>query len=139
MDLQDGDGKQPVCGLQYLANKVFRLFLLEGLFTSFVGVASWVLMPPSITQTRGRGRGKGYFDEREEKILVNRLLRDDPSKGDMHNRQAVGPVRLWKSLKDFDLWPVYLLGLTTYIPPNPPQVSPQPLGKVHCTNYYRTI
>jgi hypothetical protein len=78
-------------------------------------------MPPSITQTSGRGRGKGYFTEHEEKILVNRLLRDDPSKGDMHNRQAVGPARLWKCLKDFDLWPLYLLGLTTYIPPNPSQ------------------
>lgn len=81
-------------------------------------------MPPSITQTRGRGRGKGYFTEREELILVNRLLRDDPSKGDMHNRQAVGPIRLWKCLKDFDLWPLYLLGLTTYIPVSP--YSPQP-------------
>ena len=52
--------------------------------------------------------------------MVNRLLRDDPSKGDMHNRQAVGLHRLWKCLKDFDLWPLYLIGLTNYIPPSPP-------------------
>ncbi|KIW49334.1 hypothetical protein, variant [Exophiala xenobiotica] len=98
------------------------LFLIEGVITGAVGVASWILMPASPCQTASRFRGrKGWFNEREEKILVNRLLRDDPSKGDMHNRQAVGLERLWKCLKDYDLWPLYLIGLTTYIPPNPPQ------------------
>lgn len=98
------------------------LFLLEGTFTFLIGLASWTLMPPSPSQTSGRLRGKsGWFNEREEKILVNRLLRDDPSKGDMHNRQAVSLSNLWKCIKDYDLWPLYLLGLTSYIPANPPQ------------------
>lgn len=97
------------------------LFVIEGSLTFCVGVASWGLMPASPSQTRGRLRGKnGWFNEHEEKILVNRLLRDDPSKGDMHNRQAVDPKRLWKTLKDYDLWPLYLIGLTAYIPPSPP-------------------
>lgn len=79
-------------------------------------------MPASICQTQGWLRGKnGWFDEREETILVNRILRDDPSKGDMNNRQAITLDRLWKCLKDYDLWPLYLVGLTTYIPPQPPQ------------------
>ncbi|KAF7193462.1 putative transporter [Pseudocercospora fuligena] len=96
------------------------LFLIEGCITACVGLASWGLMPASITQTKGWIRGKkGWFTEREEKILVNRLLRDDPSKGDMNNRQAVTLDRLWKCLKDYDLWPLYLVGLTTYVPPQP--------------------
>ncbi|EKG11832.1 hypothetical protein MPH_11328 [Macrophomina phaseolina MS6] len=96
-------------------------------------------MPPGPCQTAGRLRGKGWFNEHEEKILVNRILRDDPSKGDMHNRQGVNLQRLWKCLKDYDLWPLYIVGsltrkpaprmitnddqvgLTNYIPPNPPQ------------------
>ena len=79
-------------------------------------------MPASICQTKGWLRGKhGWFTEREEKILVNRLLRDDPSKGDMNNRQAVGLARLWSAIKDYDLWPLYLVGLANYIPPSPPQ------------------
>ena len=39
----------------------------------------------------------------------------------MNNRQAITWDRLWKCLKDYDLWPLYLVGLTTYIPPQPPQ------------------
>ncbi|KAH8597850.1 major facilitator superfamily domain-containing protein [Bisporella sp. PMI_857] len=97
------------------------LFLIEGIITCCIGVASWVMMPASPCQTKGRGRGEnGWFSEHEEKIMVNRLLRDDPSKGDMNNRQAVGLHGLWKSLTDFDLWPTYIIGLTAYIPPSPP-------------------
>jgi hypothetical protein len=93
------------------------LFLIEGIITASVGVASSGLMPASICQTAGWLRGKkSWLSEREEKILVNRLLRDDPSKGDMSNRQAVDLRRLWSAVKDFDLWPLYLVGLTNYIP-----------------------
>ena len=36
--------------------------------------------------------------------------------GDMHNRQAITPRRLWNAIRDVDLWPLYLLGLTIYVP-----------------------
>ena len=77
-------------------------------------------MPASPTQTAGWFRGKnGWFNEREEKIMVNRVLRDDPSKGGMHNRQAVTPKMLWEALKDYDMWIIYLVGLTWMIPNTP--------------------
>jgi hypothetical protein len=61
--------------------------LIEGTITFFIGVLSFGLMPPGACQTKHWFRGKnGWFDEHEEKILVNRILRDDPSKGDMNNR-----------------------------------------------------
>jgi len=63
------------------------LFLLEGIVTLIIGILSWGLMPPGPTQTKNWFRGKnGWFTDREEYIMVNRLLRDDPSKGDMNNR-----------------------------------------------------
>ncbi|KAI1417752.1 MFS general substrate transporter [Hypoxylon sp. FL1857] len=97
------------------------LFLIEGLLTTLIGIFSWGLMPPGPTQTRHWFRGKnGWFSEHEEFILVNRLLRDDPSKGDMNNRQAVGPMLLLKAVKDWEMWPLYIVGLTMYIPPAPP-------------------
>lgn len=77
-------------------------------------------MPAGPTQTKGGFRGKdGWFNEREEKIMVNRVLRDDPSKGSMHNRQALTPKMLWRALSDYDLWPIYLLGLVWGIPNTP--------------------
>lgn len=48
--------------------------------------------------------------------MVNRVIREDPSKSDMHNREALTPKMLWQSLKDFDIWPLYILGLTFQIP-----------------------
>lgn len=116
------------------------LFVLEGGVTAIVGILSWFYLPPSPCQTASRFRGKdGWFNEREERIMVNRILRDDPNKvgspdkspfadaefsltrtqGGMHNRQGLTPSLLWNALLDYDLWPVYLLGLTWSIPATP--------------------
>jgi hypothetical protein len=37
-------------------------------------------------------------------IIVNRVLRDDPWKSDMHNREGITMKTMWKALKDYDLW-----------------------------------
>ncbi|KAI1847153.1 hypothetical protein JX265_011829 [Neoarthrinium moseri] len=93
------------------------LFLIEGLITGSIGVLSYAVMAPGPTQTASWFRGKkGWFTEREEIIMVNRVIRDDPGKGTMHNRQPVGLKLIWMSLKDVDLWPLYLIGLTFNIP-----------------------
>lgn len=51
--------------------------------------------------------------------MVNRILRDDPSKGDMHNRQAISFRMFWDCIKDYHMWPIYLIGLSWLIPTNP--------------------
>lgn len=96
------------------------LFAIEGGLTTLIGIVAWFYLPPSPTQTASWFRGKnGWFTEHEEKIMVNRILRDDPSKGGMHNRQGLTLGLLWEALCDYDLWPVYLLGLTWCIPATP--------------------
>lgn len=96
------------------------LFALEGGLTTIIGLFAGIYLPPSPTQTAGWFRGRdGWFNEREEKIMVNRVLRDDPAKGGMHNRQGLTLTLLWEALCDYDLWPIYLLGITWTIPATP--------------------
>ena len=41
-----------------------------------------------------------------------RVLRDDPSKSDMHNRQGMTVKMIWHTLCDWRMWPLYILGMT---------------------------
>lgn len=84
----------------------YRLFLIEGLITLTVGVSAIFLMPSSAVATKTWFRPNGWFTDREVKIVVNRVLRDDPTKGDMHNREGITPKNLLRSLSDYDMWPV---------------------------------
>ncbi|KAK3672120.1 hypothetical protein LTR78_008091 [Recurvomyces mirabilis] len=96
------------------------LFALEGLLTGLIGVLAWFYLPSSPYTTASWFRGRnGWFSEREEKIIANRVLRDDPSKGDMHNRQALSLTMLWDCLSDYHMWSIYLLGLSWTIPNTP--------------------
>src|ERR1700753_851130 len=101
------------------------LFAIEGAIPGFIGVLTWLYLPASPTQTSRHGiKGalrpkKGWFTEREEYILVTRILLDDPGKATMHNRQGLSFRALWNSLTDYDMWPIYLIGLTWTIPMTP--------------------
>lgn len=85
------------------------MFYCRGCLTLIIGIATFFKMPPSPTQTKTWFRPKGWFTDREEVIAVSRILRDDPSKGDMHNREALTPRLLWKAILDYDLWPLYIM------------------------------
>lgn len=59
---------------------------------------------------------KGRYEQSSSK-LYNVRVPDLTLTADL---QGVGIRALWKSLGDFDLWPLYIIGLTAYIPPAPP-------------------
>lgn len=92
------------------------LFIIEGLITLIIGISAFYLMVPSAVQTKNKLHPKGWFNDREVKIVVNRVLRDDPSKGDMHNRQGLSVKMIAKAAWDYDLWPIYAIGFLAYIP-----------------------
>lgn len=98
------------------------LFLIEGLITLTIGLFAFPMMPPGPCETAGWFRGpNGWFTEREETIMVNRIIREDPSKSGMHNRKAITLKLLGQSIIDYDLWPLYLLGLNFETPMTTPQ------------------
>jgi MFS family permease len=86
------------------------LFAIEGGLTALIGILTWLYLPASPTQTARHGaKGalrpkKGWFTEREEYILVTRILLDDPGKATMHNRQGLSAKAIWEAVTDYDMW-----------------------------------
>jgi MFS family permease len=88
----------------------FWLFLLEGLLTVVIAVVSYLYLPASPTSTKSVLWRNGWFNEREETIMVNRILRDDPAKG----LTALKEPATWKDIKsawsDSSMWGLYFIG-----------------------------
>ncbi|WWC71813.1 uncharacterized protein I206_105772 [Kwoniella pini CBS 10737] len=86
------------------------LFLINGLITLVVGILSFFLLPPSVSQSKS-WQPKRYFTDDQVKIVVNRALRDDPTKSSMHNRQALPIKTIFRCMGDYQMYPLYLIGL----------------------------
>ncbi|TDZ53986.1 putative transporter [Colletotrichum trifolii] len=95
------------------------MFLIEGCFTFLVGLFSFFLMPQCPARTKSWWNPKGYFNDKEVKIIVNSVIRDDPQKGGMYNRQGLSVRQIWECSKDLDMWPLYALGLLFGLPKYP--------------------
>ena len=99
----------------------FWLFLLEGVFTFCLGLISLLYLPQSAVQTNSVLHPRSWYTEREESIMINRLLRDDPAKG----LTAVKEPATWKDVKDAwgdkSMWGLYMVGLVGYIAATPVQ------------------
>ncbi|KAI1344198.1 major facilitator superfamily domain-containing protein [Xylariaceae sp. FL0016] len=99
----------------------FWLFLIEGLLTFLIGVISFLYLPRSPTATKSILFPRPWYSEREETIMVNRILRDDPAKG----LTALKEPATWKDIKnawsDKSMWGLYFVGLVAYIPATPVQ------------------
>ncbi|KAF5624550.1 mfs general substrate transporter [Fusarium sp. NRRL 52700] len=80
------------------------LFLIEGAFTLLIGVASFFLMPQSPARTKSRWNPKGYFTEHEQKIIFN---------------SGLSIRQIWEYTNDYDMWPLYALGLLFGLPKYP--------------------
>lgn len=98
------------------------LFGTEACISLLVGFAAVALMPSTITKTTTWIIRKPWLSMHEQKILVNRLLRDDPTKGDMNSHQAVTWEGIWDCLSDKSSLPIYALTIVSLIPYQPPKM-----------------
>jgi hypothetical protein len=99
----------------------FWLFLLEGLFTFTIGLISYFYLPQSAVQTNSVLYRKTWYTEREEYIMVNRLLRDDPAKGLTALKEPATFKDIKEAWSDKSMWGLYFIGLIAYIPASPVQ------------------
>ncbi|KAK0631382.1 major facilitator superfamily domain-containing protein [Immersiella caudata] len=94
----------------------FWLFLLEGLLT-----VSFIYLPGSPTDTTGIPFRKPCYTERQEVIMINRILRDDPAKGLTALKERIKWKDIKDTLSDKSMWGLYFIGLIAYIPASPVQ------------------
>ena len=99
----------------------FWLFLIEGLLTFLIGFFSYLYLPVSPTHTTGALWRKPWYTEREEVIMTNRILRDDPAKGLTALKEPATVADIKKALVDNSMWGLYFVGLVAYIPATPVQ------------------
>ncbi|RKU43652.1 hypothetical protein DL546_005851 [Coniochaeta pulveracea] len=99
----------------------FWLFLLEGLLTVLLSIISFLYLPSSPTNTTNILCPKPWFTERQEVIMVNRILRDDPAKGLTAIYQKITWQDVKRTWKDPSLWGFFFIGLVAYIPATPVQ------------------
>ncbi|PYH91607.1 MFS general substrate transporter [Aspergillus ellipticus CBS 707.79] len=97
----------------------FWLFLIDGLLTFVIGLLSLFYLPSSPTNTKSVLYPRDWYSEREQTIMINRLLRDDPSKGLTHINERATFHDILEAWKDPSMWGLYLIGLVAYIPQSP--------------------
>jgi hypothetical protein len=76
-------------------------------------------MPTSPGASKAPWRPHGILTETEARIVTNRSIRDDPRKGEMHNRQPLSLSLIWAAIKDYQIWPMYLASLLFNLPTFP--------------------
>ncbi|ORY00048.1 MFS general substrate transporter [Basidiobolus meristosporus CBS 931.73] len=104
-----------VCGLKGWQ----WLFLIDGVGTVIVALVSFFYLPAGPSKTKGLLRGKdGWFNDRQVKILVTRLIRDDPSKAN-GQRKGANLGDLTSALKDSRVWGHVLIGFFGLMAPAP--------------------
>lgn len=99
----------------------FWLFLIEGLLTFLIGVISFLYLPHSPTNTKSVLFRRSWYTEREEVIMVNRILRDDPAKGLTALKEPATFKDIRNAWSDSSMWGLYFIGLVAYIPATPVQ------------------
>ncbi|KAG0164472.1 hypothetical protein DFQ28_010272 [Apophysomyces sp. BC1034] len=102
-----------ICGLEGWK----WLFLIDGIATHIVGLIILFYLPASPSEA------SGWFDERQTRIAMARIIRDDKSKIDQHKqitwndcKLTVMDMRLWLHLFAVFIWVIPIIPLYNYLP-----------------------
>ncbi|KAJ1565975.1 hypothetical protein HK096_005553, partial [Nowakowskiella sp. JEL0078] len=93
------------------------LFIIDGIITVVIAFVLFLVFPRSATDTKGGLRFGGWFDERQARIAVTRVIRADPIK--LYYEDHVQWSDVWSAFIDSRLWGHLLItaiGLTPIAP-----------------------
>ncbi|KAK0556220.1 hypothetical protein OC846_001314 [Tilletia horrida] len=90
------------------------LFFWEGLLSIALAAVAFVVFVPSATSAK-------WLNDRQTKIVVNRVLRDDPGKHQMHNRAPLTVKHFIENVTNWRFYPFIVIGILFAIPQSPPQ------------------
>ncbi|TIA48908.1 putative MFS transporter [Aureobasidium pullulans] len=97
----------------------FYLLLINGLVVFVIGIISVLYLPAGPTRTQSVLYRKPWFSEREKVVVINRLLRDDVSKGKTSTKEKTSLRDIWNTLKDPALIGFWFLALIIYMGKSP--------------------
>ncbi|KAF8994908.1 MFS general substrate transporter [Cyathus striatus] len=96
------------------------LFLVDGIITVIVAVATWFYLPATLVKTHGGLRGpKAWFTKRQIQIALTRVIKDDASKRSYEKRVDWADIK--DTLTDIGIWGhllITIFGLTPMSPLN---------------------
>lgn len=92
------------------------MFFWDGVISVLAGLWAFYVMPASPSQTKRAGKSYGFLDDKQAKIAVARVLRDEPQKSSMHNRQGLKAKTIWRTLANYRLWPLLIIGISFGLP-----------------------
>ncbi|KAG9688149.1 MFS general substrate transporter, partial [Aureobasidium melanogenum] len=97
----------------------FWLILINGLLIFMIGLVSSFYLPSGPTRTQTVLWRKPWFSEREQMIMINRLLRDDASKGRTDTKAHTSMRDIWNTIRDPGLVGFWFCASVIYIPKSP--------------------
>ncbi|KAF7974489.1 hypothetical protein HWV62_12042 [Athelia sp. TMB] len=96
------------------------LFLVDGIITIAVALATWFYLPRSLDRTKGGLRGfKSWFTEREIQIANTRVIRDDPAKRNYEKTVTWADVKA--TVTDLGVWGHLIITAVGLTPTSPLQ------------------
>jgi hypothetical protein len=101
-----------------------------------IGFISYLYLPFSPTRTKGPLWRRGWYTEREEVIMVNRILRDDPAKGITALKEPATFRDIINTWKDKSMWGLYFIGGAADHPDACARVQQQPFHGAHVALHY---
>lgn len=91
------------------------LFLVEGILTCALGFVAYIYLPHNAATPKVFfGRSMRIFNEREASVIMDRVLREDPSKSDTHKRQVL-PSHILDTFKDWRIYGHLVAGLLSMV------------------------